>query len=323
MSPNTTSPVTGTDARPAVDAPLVVVGSVAYDSIQTPLGAREDCLGGSGTFFSLAASSFTKPSVVAVVGEDFKADDLELLASHGIDLGGLERSPGKTFRWGGKYHEDMNGRDTLFTALNVFETFEPKLSPTQKNASFVFLGNIQPKLQDHVLEQTRSPRFVAADTMNLWINAARADLCQVLRRVDCIFVNDEEARMLTGKRSVLLAARAIQALGPEIVVIKRGEHGAILFNEKDTFYVPAYPLENVVDPTGAGDTFAGGFVGYLHATGDLGPANLRRAMVVGSLMASFCVEGYGVERLKHIDRQSIHDRYQAFAELTRFADLAL
>lgn len=316
MSPNTVP-------SPRPEPSLVIVGSVAYDSIQTPLGAREDCLGGSGTFFSLAASSFTKPSVVAVVGEDFRSEDLDLLGAHGIDLSGLERAPGKTFRWGGKYHEDMNSRDTLFTALNVFESFEPKLSAAQKNAPFVFLGNIQPKLQDHVLEQTKSPRFVAADTMNLWINVAKDDLATVLRRVDCLFVNDEEARLLTGKRSVLLAARAIQEMGPEIVVIKRGEHGALLFNDHDTFYVPAFPLENVVDPTGAGDTFAGGFVGYLAATGDLGPSNLRRAMVVGSLMASFCVEGYGVERLKHIDRQAIRERYAAFGELTRFGALEL
>lgn len=302
---------------------LVVVGSVAYDTIETPLGAREDCLGGSGTFFSLSAAQFTKPSVVAVVGDDFKPDDLALLQSAGVGLEALETAPGKTFRWGGKYHEDMNGRDTLFTALNVFETFEPKLSASQKNSAFVFLGNIQPKLQEHVLEQVRSPRFVAADTMNLWISIARAELVDVLRRVDCLFVNDEEARQLTGKRSVLLAAKEIQAMGPETVIIKRGEHGAILFNNGDTFYVPAYPLEKVVDPTGAGDTFAGGFVGYLHATGDLSPENMRKAMVVGSLMASFCVEGYGVDRLKSVDRESIVDRYKAFAELTRFGALAL
>jgi len=304
-------------------ASLVVVGSVAYDTIETPLGAREDCLGGSGTFFSLAASSFTKASVVAVVGEDFKPEDRAILEAAGVVLDGLEQAAGKTFRWGGKYHEDMNGRDTLFTDLNVFEAFEPKLSATQKNAGFVFLGNIQPKLQAHVLEQVRSPRFVAADTMNLWISIAKSDLVDVLRRVDCLFVNDEEARQLTGKRSVLLAARDIQAMGPETVIIKRGEHGAVLFNGGDVFYVPAFPLEKVVDPTGAGDTFAGGFVGYLHATGDLSAENMRKAMVVGSLMASFCVEGYGVDRLKSVDRLAIAARYKAFAELTRFGALAL
>lgn len=302
---------------------LVVVGSVAYDSIETPHGRRDDMLGGSGTFFSLAASAFTKPSVVAVVGEDFRADDVALLDAHGVDLSGLVRAPGRTFRWGGRYHEDMNGRDTLFTELNVFETFAPQLSATQREASFLFLGNILPKLQDHVLEQVRAPRFVAADTMNLWISTAKADLCEVLRRVDALFVNDEEARQLTGKRSVVLAAKDIQAMGPSLVIIKRGEHGAIVFNEDDVFYVPAYPLEKVVDPTGAGDTFAGAFVGYLDATGDLSPENIRKAAVVGSLMASFCVEGYGVDRLRHIDRVSIRERFQAFTELTRFGALDL
>jgi sugar/nucleoside kinase (ribokinase family) len=304
-------------------ASLVVVGSVAYDSVETPLGRRDDMLGGSGTFFSIAASSFTRTSIVAVVGEDFRQDDYDLLHGHGVDLDGLVRAPGRTFRWGGRYHEDMNGRDTLFTELNVFETFAPVLSAAQREAGFVFLGNILPKLQDHVLDQVRSPRFVAADTMNLWISTAKDDLCDVLRRVDALFVNDEEARQLTGKRSVVLAAKEIQALGPSMVVIKRGEHGAMVFNEDDIFYAPAYPLERVVDPTGAGDTFAGAFVGYLAATGDLSSDNVRRAAIVGSLMASFCVEGYGVERLRGIDRAAIRERYQGFSELTRFGALDL
>lgn len=302
---------------------LVVVGSVAYDSIKTPLGSRDDMLGGSGTFFSLAAAPFARSSLVAVVGEDFAKDDVALLADHGVDLSGLVTAPGRTFRWGGSYHEDMNGRDTLFTELNVFENFEPKLSEAQREASFLFLGNILPTLQDHVLEQVNSPRFVAADTMNLWIDTARDALCEVLRRVDALFVNDEEAQMLTQKRSVVLAAKEIQELGPSLVVIKRGEHGAILFNEDDIFYVPAYPLERVVDPTGAGDSFAGAFIGYLHATGDLSIANVRRAAVVGSLMASFCVEGYGVERIKRIDHEAVKERYKAFTELTSFQPLHL
>jgi sugar/nucleoside kinase (ribokinase family) len=302
---------------------LVVVGSVAYDSIETPLGSRDDMLGGSGTFFSIAASAFTRSSIVAVVGEDFRPDDRALFDQFQVDLSGLVTAPGKTFRWGGRYHEDMNGRDTLFTELNVFETFAPSLSPAQRESSFVFLGNILPKLQDHVLEQVKSPRFVACDTMNLWISIARDDLLEVLRRVDAIFVNDEEARLLTGKRSVVLAAKAIQELGPKMVIIKRGEHGAIIFNEDDIFYVPAYPLEKVVDPTGAGDTFAGAFVGYLDATNDLSPQNVRKAAVVGSLMASFCVEGYGVERLRHVDRAAISERYKAFAALTHFGALDL
>lgn len=302
---------------------IVVIGSVAYDSIATPLGGRDDMLGGSGTFFSLAAARFTKPSVVAVIGEDFRAEDVELLESQGVSLAGVERAAGKTFRWGGRYHEDMNGRDTLFTELNVFESFQPRLTAEQAQSAFVFLGNIQPRLQDSVLEQVTAPRFVAADTMNLWIHTAREALVEVLRRVDALFINDEEARELTGKRSVVLAAREIQAMGPSMVVIKRGEHGAIVFNEADVFYTPAYPLERVVDPTGAGDTFAGGFVGYLEATGDLSPANVRRAAVVGSILASFCVEGYGVERLRRVDRDAIRERYEAFAELTRFEGLSL
>lgn len=314
-----------TDSNVAAPSPasLVVVGSVAYDSVETPLGRRDDMLGGSGTFFSIAASSFTRTSIVAVVGEDFRQDDFDLLSGHGVDLDGLVKAPGRTFRWGGRYHEDMNGRDTLFTELNVFETFAPVLSAAQRDSGFVFLGNILPKLQDHVLDQVRAPRFVAADTMNLWIDTAKDDLCDVLRRVDALFVNDEEARQLTGKRSVVLAAKEIQALGPSMVVIKRGEHGAMVFNEDDIFYAPAYPLERVVDPTGAGDTFAGAFVGYLAATGDLSNDNVRRAAIVGSLMASFCVEGYGVERLRRIDRAAIRERYQAFAELTRFGTLEL
>lgn len=302
---------------------LVVVGSVAYDSIETPFGRRDDMLGGSGTFFSIAASSFTKTSIVAIIGEDFRDEDYQLLDGHGVDLSGLIRSPGKTFRWGGRYHDDMNGRDTLFTELNVFETFEPNLSPAQRDASFVFLGNILPTLQDRVLEQVKSPSFVAADTMNLWISIAKDDLCNVLRRVDALFVNDEEARQLTGKRSVVLAAKEIQALGPRMVIIKRGEHGAIVFNEEDIFYAPAFPLERVVDPTGAGDTFAGAFVGFLEASGDLSSENVRKAAIVGSLMASFCVEGYGVERLRRIDRAAIRERFKAFSELTRFGSLDL
>ena len=297
---------------------LVVVGSVAYDSVETPLGQRDDVLGGSGIFFSLAAAAFTRPSLVAVVGDDFRPEDEALLADKGIDLSGLTRAPGKTFRWGGRYHSDMNGRDTLFTELNVFERFAPQLSPAQRRAGFLFLGNIQPALQANVLEQVDSPHFVAMDTMNLWIATARDTLIGVLSRVDALFINDEEAHQLTGKRSMVLAAREIQELGPELVVIKRGEHGAMVFNHEDVFYAPAYPLERVVDPTGAGDTFAGGFVGYLAASGDLSAANVRRAAIIGALMASFCVEGYSVERLRYVDAAAIRERYAAFTELTRF-----
>ncbi len=297
---------------------VVAVGSVAYDSVETAWGKREDVLGGSATFFSVAASLFTKTSLVAVVGEDFRAEDVALLEAHQVGLEGLQRAPGRTFRWGGRYHDDMNGRDTLFTALNVFETFAPVLPDAYRATPILFLGNIQPTLQHTVLEQVASPRFVAADTMNLWIDTAKGDLERVLRRVDAVFLNDEEARQLTGKRAMRTAAKAIQALGPELVVIKRGEHGALMFNGDDTFYVPAYPLENVVDPTGAGDTFAGGFVGYLAATGDFTPDNMRRAAVVGSLMASFCVEGFSLERLRKVDLPAVRQRYDDFLGLTAF-----
>ncbi|MFT7580625.1 MAG: sugar/nucleoside kinase (ribokinase family) [Myxococcota bacterium] len=307
----------------AHNSDLVVVGSVAYDSVKTPIGGREDALGGSATYFSIAAASFCKPALVAVVGEDFEDKHLETLHRLGVDTGGLERAEGKTFRWGGTYHDDMNGRDTRFTELNVFEHFQPRLSERQKNASFVFLGNIQPSLQQQVLDQVVAPSFVAADTMNLWIGAAKDDLLGVLSRVDALFVNDEEAQQLTDERSMLLAARAIQKMGPEMVVIKRGEHGAIVFNGEDISYVPAYPLENVVDPTGAGDSFAGGFVGYLAATGDFSPTNVRRAAVVGTLMASFCVEGYSVERLEHVDRGAIRQRYQRLVQMTQLEPLVL
>ena len=297
---------------------LLVVGSVAYDSVETAFGKRDDALGGSATFFSLASALFTSPALVAVVGEDFKEEHIALLARHGVDLTGLERAAGPTFRWGGRYHEDMNGRDTLFTHLNVFETFQPKLSEDHARASIVFLANIHPTLQSGVLEQVAQPHFVAADTMNLWIDIAKSGLEQVLGRVDGLFINDEEAMQLTGARTVVQAAREIRALGPQLLVIKRGEHGALMFNDDDTFYVPAFPLENVVDPTGAGDTFAGGFMGHLAASGDFTPANMRRAAVIGSLMASFCVEGFSVEQLQQVQLHDVRRRYEAFRQLTAF-----
>lgn len=297
---------------------LVVVGSIAYDSVETPFGKRDDVLGGSATYFSIAASHFTKPGLVGVVGEDFRAEDIALLERHGVDLSGLVTAPGKTFRWGGVYSEDMNSRDTLFTELNVFEQFAPDLPQAYREANVLFLGNIQPTLQGQVLEQVTSPGFVAADTMNLWIDIAKSDLVDVLRRVDAIFVNDEEALQLTGQRTVTRAARDLLDMGPRLIVIKRGEHGAILFGSDDIFYVPAYPLEEVHDPTGAGDTFAGGFLGYLAANPDLSPKNLRRAAVVGSLLASYCVEGFSMERLSAVTAQDIRRRYEAFVHLTRF-----
>ncbi|MGM0575099.1 MAG: PfkB family carbohydrate kinase [Myxococcota bacterium] len=303
---------------------LLVVGSVAYDSVETPFGKRDRALGGSATFFSIAASLFDEPSVVAAVGEDFESSDVKLLEDRGVDCSGLDRvEGGETFRWGGRYHEDMNSRDTVFTHLNVLETFSPILPDEHRRIPTVFLANIQPTLQLEVLEQMRSPGFVAADTMNLWIDTAREDLLTVLRRVDALFLNDEEAQQLTGRYTMIQAAGAIQEMGPELVVIKRGEHGALVLNDDDIFYIPAYPLEAVIDPTGAGDTFAGGFMGYLSATGDFTPPNVRRAAVVGSLMASFCVEGFSVDGVKRVRMDDVRRRYDAFHTLTRFDPLTL
>lgn len=302
---------------------LVVVGSVAYDSIETPLGARTDMLGGSGTFFSIAASAFTKTSLVAVVGEDFAKDDLALLESHGVDLAGLVTAPGRTFRWGGRYHDDMNSRDTLFTELNVFESFEPVLSPAQRESGFVFLGNIQPKLQDHVLEQVRSPRFVAADTMNLWINEFSDALARTLRAVHLLIINDEEARLLAREHNLAIAAHKIRAMGPKSVVIKRGDAGAYFFHEDGCFAVPAVPLEEVKDPTGAGDSFAGGFMGYLSYAGSLQPSAIRNAMIAGSVMASFCVEQFSLAGLTNLTTEMIQDRFDAFYQLSQYERIQL
>ncbi len=295
---------------------LVIVGSVAYDSVETQCGKRDNALGGSATFFSLAASHFLSPELVAVVGEDFAAEDRAILEHHGIGLDGLKVEAGETFRWGGKYHEDMIGRDTLFTALNVFEHFKPELSASQRETDFLFLGNIQPELQLSVLDQVERPKFVAADTMNLWLDIARPALEDVVSKVDGLFLNDEEARQLTGERSVVKAAAAIRARGPRMVVVKRGEHGALTFFDDDMFFTPAFPLEAVVDPTGAGDTFAGGFMGYLAVQPAIDSDTVRRAAVVGSILASFCVEGFSVDHVASLERARIVSRYEEFKALT-------
>ncbi len=300
---------------------LVVVGSVAYDSVETKWGKRDNALGGAATFFSVAASHFTTPGLVGVVGDDFQEHDVDLLKRCGVNLEGLERAAGKTFRWGGVYHDDMNGRDTLFTELNVFEAFQPKLPAEYRSAQFLFLGNIHPSLQAEVLEQVDTPRFVGLDTMNLWIDIGRPELVRVLERVDALFVNDEEARQLTGKHNLRDAADAIRDMGPSVAVIKRGEYGAVVFSEDDVFVMPAFLLERVVDPTGAGDTFAGGFMGHLAETQDLTPTNLRKAAVVGNVMASFCVEGFSLDTLGTVTRDEITKRYREFVDLTSFTDL--
>jgi sugar/nucleoside kinase (ribokinase family) len=300
---------------------LLVVGSVALDSLETPFGQKEDALGGSATYFSTSASFFSPVQVVAVVGEDFPEAHLTFLKGRGIDLEGVTREPGKTFRWKGKYGYQLNEAQTLDTQLNVFERFSPKLPESYRGAPFVFLGNIHPELQGQVLDQVRNPKLVAADTMNFWIQGSRAALLKTLARVNLLFVNDAEARQLAGEHNVVKAARAILQMGPERVVIKRGEYGALLFDREHIFACPAYPLAEVFDPTGAGDTFAGGFMGTVATVGNLQPETLRRAMVTGSVMASFTVERFSLERLREVTRPEIHARFADFKKLTHFEDL--
>jgi sugar/nucleoside kinase (ribokinase family) len=302
---------------------LVVVGSVALDSVEANGSVHDDVLGGSGSFFCVAASYFSKPRLVAVVGEDFPKQHLEFLAARGIDLGGLEKKPGKTFRWKGRYSADLASRTTLDTQLNVFADFKPKLPQDWRDGEFLFLGNIHPALQLDVLEQVKKPRMVAMDTMNFWIEGEPHALAKVLERVDLVVLNDEEARQLSREHNLPRAARAIRAMGPKTIIIKRGDSGALLFHEHGVFAAPAYPLERVVDPTGAGDTFAGGFMGYLARVRDLGPQATRRAMFYGSVMASFCVEDYSLDRLRNLSDGEVEGRYRAFRDLTHFEDVHL
>ena len=302
---------------------LVVVGSVALDSVEANGAVHDDVLGGSGSFFCTAASHFAPVKLVAVVGEDFPQEHIDFLKSRNIDLGGLERQPGKTFRWKGRYSDDLGSRTTLDTQLNVFADFKPQLPDDWRNAEFLFLGNIHPSLQLDVLSQLKQPRLVAMDTMNFWIEGQPQALAKVLERVDLLVINDEEARLLSREHNLPKAARAIRAMGPKTVIVKRGESGALLFHEHGVFAAPAYPLEKVVDPTGAGDTFAGGFVGYLAKARDLSPQAVRRAMFYGSVMASFCVEDYSLDRLRSLGEGDIEGRYRAFRDLTHFEDVRL
>ncbi len=300
---------------------LLVVGSVALDSVETPFGQREEVLGGSATFFSTSASFFTNVKLVAVVGEDFPQNHVDFLTSRGVDLAGLTREKGRTFRWKGKYGFQLNEAQTLDTQLNVFQHFAPKLPESYKSAEYVFLGNIHPELQSQVLNQMKGPKLVAADTMNLWINSTLPQLKQTLARVNLLFVNDGEARQLSGEHNILKAARAIQAMGPSRVVIKRGEYGALLFEGDHVFACPAYPLAEVFDPTGAGDTFAGGFMGRVVDSGRLDLDALRQAMVLGTVMASFTVEKFSLDRLREVSRQEILARFNEVKRLTHFEEL--
>ena len=297
---------------------LLVVGSVALDSVETPFGSVEEALGGSAIFFGLAGSILHPVQMVGVVGNDYPMDQLQRLAARGIDLGGVTVADGESFRWGGRYGFDLSSRETLFTRLGVFANFRPSIPAGFRDASYVFLGNIDPELQLEVLDQVRSPKFVAADTMNFWINGKRPTLLKLLERVDCLLVNDSEIRELTGDWHIHRAARWILERGPKYVVIKKGEHGAVLVGGGQIFYVPAFPLEDVFDPTGAGDAFAGGFMGHIARTGNLTPPNLRLAMVYGSAMGSYAVERFSIQRFEEIGLGDVQDRVKAQRELVHF-----
>jgi sugar/nucleoside kinase (ribokinase family) len=302
---------------------LLVVGSVALDTVETSQGRRDEILGGAACYSCYAASFFAPTRLVGVVGSDFPHAHEELLHSRGIDLAGLERVPGRTFRWAGRYAANFNARTTLDTQLNVFESFRPKLPAGWGETPFVFLANIDPVLQLDVLRQVKGPRFSACDTMNFWIGGKRKELLSVLERVDMILLNDEEAQQLSGQASLPAAAKAISAMGPKAVVIKRGDAGALLFQGNDVFAAPAFPLDHVVDPTGAGDSFAGGFMGYLARGGDTSPASVRSALVAGTVLASFCVEDFSVDRFRTLDAASLRARIAGFSDLVRFTPPAV
>ncbi|HTE49842.1 MAG TPA: PfkB family carbohydrate kinase [Kofleriaceae bacterium] len=308
----------------SADRSVLVVGSVAVDDIDGPTGMQRDLLGGSASFISVAASYFTrKVALVAVVGDDFDEEHLEYFRSRGIETSGVERRPGKTFRWVGRYADDLATRTTLDTQLGVFAEFRPHLNDAHRAAEMVFLGNIDPALQLEVVEQVRRPGLIAADTMNFWIGGHRASLIATLKRVHTLLLNDEEARELAGEHNLVRAAAAIRRMGPHSVVIKRGDSGALLFHEDGAFAAPALPLEDVRDPTGAGDTFAGGFMGYLAYAGRFDPATVRAAMIYGSVMASFAVEQFSLDGLRNLTPAAIQARFDAFHELSRFDRIVL
>ena len=299
---------------------LVTVGTVAFDNIETPFGRADKVVGGAATYISLAASFFLdKSGLVSVVGDDFPTEMMDVMRSKGVDLTGLEVLKGKeSFFWAGRYHYDMNTRDTLETRLNVLLDLDPKLPENYKAVPYVMLGNLDPKVQAKVLDQMADPALVVMDTMNFWMDSAMEDLKKVISRVDILCVNDAEARQLSGQHSLVKAANTILAMGPTYLVVKKGEHGALLFSKERVFFAPAMPLEDIIDPTGAGDTFAGGFIGYLARTQDHSFDNLKRAIIVGSAMASFTCEKFGIERLLEVSREDIDERIQQFVELVDF-----
>jgi sugar/nucleoside kinase (ribokinase family) len=302
---------------------LLVVGSVAYDGIETPFGKTDRILGGSATYIALASSYFAKKvNLVGIVGNDFADEDIALLKSKDIDLEGLQiDKSGKTFFWKGKYHYDLNSRDTLDTQLNVFEHFNPVIPDSYKDAKYVALGNIEPGLQSRVLEQVNKPDFVVMDTMNLWIEITRDALKETLKGVNLLVINDSEARELSDEPNLIKAAEKVRAMGPDMLIIKKGEHGALLFSDGEIFSAPAYPVIDIFDPTGAGDSFLGGLLGWIDYTGDLSITNFRKAVIFGSVMASFCVEKFGPERLRNLTEKEIYDRYREFRNLSEIPEV--
>jgi sugar/nucleoside kinase (ribokinase family) len=301
-----------------VTQPVLVVGSVALDSVETPFGKADNVIGGSANFFSASASHLAPVRVVGVVGNDYPLDQLEPLVRRGVDFAGVEQADGPSFRWRGRYRHDLNVAETLETHLGVFSNFHPRIPEQFRDAPFVFLGNIDPRLQLDVLDQVHEPKLVACDTMNFWIESRRPELLALLQRVDAITLNDGEARQLTEQFNLVKAARWIMDHGPHLVIIKKGEHGAFMFTPSSVFFAPAYPLEEVFDPTGAGDSFAGGFMGYLAHTGDIGEQSLRRAVIYGSAMGSFAVEKFSVNRLLEISHADVMHRVREFHRLVTF-----
>jgi sugar/nucleoside kinase (ribokinase family) len=297
---------------------ILVVGTVAFDSIEAPSGSAERVLGGSASYFAVAASFFHPVQIVGVIGEDFPKEHLEMFASRGIDLAGLQKETGPTFYWRGRYHEDINVRDTLELQLNVLAGFRPRLPESYRNAEYVFLGNIDPEMQAEVLDQLRGSRYLACDTMDHWIQGNRPGLEKVLGRVETLVINDSEARLLSGESNIVRAARGILKMGPKVILIKRGEYGVLEFSDSSVFATPAYPLEEVFDPTGAGDSFAGGFMGQLARSRDHSQRGLRRAIIYGSVVASFAVEDFGLKRLDRLTPEEIESRFRQFLDLTDF-----
>ncbi len=297
---------------------VLVVGSVAYDSVETASGKRDNMLGGSATFFSAAASLFAPVHVVAVIGQDFQESELKFLSDRQVDFSGMQKHPGKTFSWGGKYSDDFSSRETLFTHLNVFEHFNPVIPAQMRHTPFVFLANIGPDLQLNVLSQMQKPRFIALDTMNFWINRSPDLVLEVISQVDGLIINDEEAKMLTSDNNLIRAMQKIRKMGPKVLIVKKGEHGAVLNTDGGSFYLPAYPVDNLIDPTGAGDTFAGGFMGYIAHKNNIENTTLRKALVFGSALASYNVEDFGLSKLKKISKDDALNRYKMFQKLTQF-----